>query len=73
MVGEVGRLWLFIYCYTDIKLMQKKKKKKKTKLIRLALSYSYHLPKVLVSEKCYLLNESEQLGSLYCVMFSLCI
>ena len=51
----------------------KKKKKKKTKLIRVALSYSYHLPKLLVSEKCYLLNESEQLGILYCVMFSLCI
>ena len=40
------------------------------KLIRLALSYSYHLPKLLVSEKCYLFNESEQLGILYCVMFS---
>ena len=26
VVGEGGRLWLFIYCYTDIKLMQKKKK-----------------------------------------------
>ena len=39
-------------------------------MIRLALSYSYHLPKLFVSEKCYLLNESEQLGILYCVMFS---
>ena len=41
------------------------------KLIRLALSYSYHLPELLVSEKCYLLNESEQLSILYCVMFSI--
>ena len=41
------------------------------KLIRLALSYSYHLPKLLVSVKYYLLNESEQLGILYCVMFSI--
>ena len=39
------------------------------KLIRLALSYSYRLPKLLVSGKCYLLNESEQPGILYCVMF----
>ena len=37
----------------------------------MALSYSYHLPKLLVSEKCYLLNESEQLGILYCEMFSI--
>ena len=43
----------------------------KTKLIRLALSYSYHLSKLLVGEKCYLLNESEQLSFLYCVMFSI--
>ena len=49
-VGEGDRLWLFIYCYIDIKL------------IRLALSYSYHLPKLLVSEICYILNESEQLS-----------
>ena len=39
-----------------------KKTKKNAKLIRLALSYSYHLPKLLVCEKCYILNESEQLG-----------
>ena len=41
------------------------------KLIRLAVSYSYHLPKLLVSEKCYLFSESEQLNILYCVMFSI--
>ena len=40
-------------------------------MIRMAFSYSYHLPKLLVSEKCYLLNENEQLGILYCVMFSI--
>ena len=61
-VGEGVRLWLFIYCYIDIKLKKKKKKKNNTKLIRLAISYSHHLPKLLVSEKCYILNESEQLS-----------
>ena len=30
----------------------------------------YHLPKLLVRDKCYLLNESEQFGILYCVIFS---
>ena len=28
-VGEGVRLWLFIYCYIDIKLTQSSKKKKK--------------------------------------------
>ena len=41
-------------------------------MIRLALSYLYHhLPKLLVSKKYYLLNESEQLGFLYCIMVSI--
>ena len=30
-VGEGVRLWLFIYCYIDIKLTQSGKKKKKKK------------------------------------------
>ena len=56
------------YGYSFLVLLKKKEEKK---LIRLALSYSYHLPKLLVSETYYLLNESEQLGILYCVMLSI--
>ena len=62
---------LLLYLYQANAVKYKKNKQKKTKFIRLALSYSYHLPELLVSEKYYLLDESEPLGILYCVMFSI--
>ena len=31
----------------------------------------YHLPKLLMRDKCYLLNESEQFDILFCVIFSI--
>ena len=69
---EKGLGYGYSYIVTLISSERSKvKKKKKKKMIRLALSYSYHLPKLLVGEKYYLLNESEQLGILYCVLFSI--
>ena len=45
-------------------------KKKKKEIDQTGSLILIHLPKLLVSEKCYLFNASEQLGILYCVMFS---